>query len=363
MKARHISKLLFVFMDIAFIQLTKIGNKNENRSRKEKNSSLEYHFNHLTLSFVTCIIFNHFIMGKINHFLVRETELMRLNGQERTADAYVTTVRELMAFAGREVTFEQLTPEFLKAYEARLTAEGKGMNTISFYMRMLRAIYNRAHKVGIISDYRKELFADVFTGQHQTVKRAAPPLVIRKLINADLRKRGQIFSRDMFLLSFYLRGIPFVDLSYLRKKDLCDNELRYFRRKTGQLMVVDVEPCAMDIIEKYLPCVYHSDRLLPILVRDDKPERKQYASALRLHNKRLNEIGKLLKLDFSLTSYIARHSWASIAKNEGVSLAVISEGMGHRSERTTAIYLASFDKKIMESANQKVIASVYGVSE
>ena len=132
-------------MDIAFIQLTKIGNKNENRSRKEKNSSLEYHFNHLTLSFVTCIIFNHFIMGKINHFLVRETELMRLNGQERTADAYVTTVRELMAFAGREVTFEQLTPEFLKAYEARLTAEGKGMNTISFYMRMLRAIYNRAH--------------------------------------------------------------------------------------------------------------------------------------------------------------------------------------------------------------------------
>ena len=207
------------------------------------------------------------------------------------------------------------------------------------------------------------MFADVFTGQHQTVKRAAPPLVIRKLINADLRKRGQIFSRDMFLLSFYLRGIPFVDLSYLRKKDLCDNELRYFRRKTGQLMVVDVEPCAMDIIEKYLPCVYHSDRLLPILVRDDKPERKQYASALRLHNKRLNEIGKLLKLDFSLNSYIARHSWASIAKNEGVSLAVISEGMGHRSERTTAIYLASFDKKIMESANQKVIASVYGVSE
>lgn len=172
-------------------------------------------------------------MGKINHFLVRETELMRLNGQERTADAYVTTVRELMAFAGREVTFEQLTPEFLKAYEARLTAEGKGMNTISFYMRMLRAIYNRAHKVGIISDYRKELFADVFTGQHQTVKRAAPPLVIRKLINADLRKRGQIFSRDMFLLSFYLRGIPFVDLSYLRKKTCATMNCAIFAARPG----------------------------------------------------------------------------------------------------------------------------------
>lgn len=294
---------------------------------------------------------------------MKETGTMRLNGQERTADAYITTVKCLTEFTGEDASFEQLTPAFLKRYESYLARKGKELNTISFYMRMLRAIYNRANKAGLVSGYQKELFADVFTGQHQTVKRAVQPAVIQKLMQADLHKRGQIFSRDMFLLSFYLRGIPFVDLSYLCKKDLCKNELRYFRRKTGQLMVVDVEPCALEIIEKYLPDVYNSDRLLPIITRTDKPERQQYASALRLYNKRLNAIGKLLKLDFPLTSYTPRHSWASIAKNEGVAIAIISEGMGHQSESTTTIYLASFNKKIMDRANQMVIASLYDINE
>lgn len=286
---------------------------------------------------------------------------MRLNGQERTVEAYESAVRNLTDYVGKELDFEQLTPECLKDYEQFLTREGKGLNTVSFYMRMLRAIYNRAHKAGIIDGYRENLFADVFTGQQQTVKRAAAPRVIQQLMKGTLRKRGQIFARDMFLLSFYLRGIPFVDLSYLRKSNLKGNELRYFRRKTGQLMVVDVEPCALDIIEKYLHLTGDSDRLLPIITRKDKPERQQYISALRLQNKRLKEIEKVLHLDVHLTSYVARHSWASIAKNVGVPLFVISEGLGHSSEHTTYIYMTSFEKTVMDSANQKVIASVYEI--
>lgn len=302
-------------------------------------------------------------MGKISSFVSKETQVMRLNGQMRTAEAYATVVRSLTGHAKREVHFEELTPEYLKMYEKRLVKEGRGMNTISFYMRMLRAIYNRAHKAGIIKNYQKELFADVFTGQQQTVKRAATPLVIQKLIQANLRKRGQIFSRDLFLLSFYLRGIPFVDMCYLCKSNLKGSELRYFRRKTGQLMVVDVEPCALEIIEKYLPMSYGTNYLLPILRDKNKSDRQQYTSALRLHNKRLEEIGRLLKLDVHLTSYVARHTWATIAKNAGVALFIISEGLGHASEHTTYIYMSSFEKSIMDSANQKVIASVQTTEE
>jgi site-specific recombinase XerD len=168
---------------------------------------------------------------------------------------------------------------------------------------------------------------------------------------------AKAFARDMFLFSFYTRGMSFVDIAYLQKKDLKNGVLNYRRKKTGQLLYVRWEPCMQEIIERYVP-ESNSTYLLNIIKDNTNDARKQYLNALTLINRSLKSIGKLIGLDKPLSMYVARHSWASIAKTEGISLSVISEGMGHDSESTTQIYLASLDSSVIDKANQKIIKLV-----
>ena len=148
--------------------------------------------------------------------------------------------------------------------------------------------------------------------------------------------------------------MSFVDIAYLQKKDLKNGILNYRRKKTSQLLYVRWEPCMQEIIERYAP-ESNSIYLLNIIKENKTDSRKQYLNALTLINRSLKSIGKLIGLDKPLSMYVARHSWASIAKTEGISLSVISEGMGHDSESTTQIYLASLDSSVIDKANQKII--------
>ena len=166
------------------------------------------------------------------------------------------------------------------------------------------------------------------------------------------------FARDMFLISFYTRGMSFVDMAYLRKKDLQNGVLSYRRRKTGQQLLIKWEKCMQEIVDKY--DTSQSNYLLPII----KPfgeidERKQYIYAAHNINRCLKIIGKELGLSVSLTLYVARHAWASIAKSKNVPLSVISEGMGHDSEATTRIYLASLDTVAIDEANSMILKSLW----
>ena len=252
--------------------------------------------------------------------------------------------------------FAELDNDLLMSYEYFLKSEGLSMNTISFYMRRLRAIYNRAVEEELTE--QNNLFKNVYTSSEKTAKRAISLKSIKRLKSLDLSySTAKAFARDMFLFSFYTRGMSFVDIAYLQKKDSRNGVLNYRRKKTGKLLYVRLEPCMQEIIERYESAT-NSTYLLNIIKDNKNDARKQYQNALTLINRSLKSIGKLIGLDKPLSMYVARHSWASIAKNEGISLPVISEGMGHDSESTTQIYLASLDSSVIDKANQKILKLV-----
>ena len=273
-------------------------------------------------------------------------------GKIRTSETYTATLKSFMVFREeQDVPLDGITSDLMLLYEAYLKARGVRMNTISFYMRILRAVYNRAVEKGLAE--QQNPFRHVYTGVDKTVKRAIPIKVIKALKELDLSVKPSLdFARDMFMFSFYTRGMSFVDMAYLKKSDLQNGILTYRRRKTGQELSIKWEKCMAEIVAKYPD--NHINYLLPI-IKEKENERKQYDNALHLVNYRLKDLSKILKLQRPLTMYVARHSWASAAKAKNVPLSVISEGMGHDSEATTQIYLASLETSVVDKANKMIL--------
>ena len=273
-------------------------------------------------------------------------------GKIRTSETYTATLKSFMAFReDQDVPLDGITSDLMLLYEAFLKAKGVRMNTISFYMRILRAVYNRAVEKGLTE--QQNPFRHVYTGVDKTIKRAIPIKAIKALKELDLSMKPSLdFARDMFLFSFYTRGMSFVDMAYLKKSDLQNGILTYRRRKTGQELTIKWEKFMAEIVAKYPD--NQTDYLLPI-IKEKENERKQYDNALHLVNYRLKDLSKMLKLQRPLTMYVARHSWASAAKAKNVPLSVISEGMGHDSEATTQIYLASLETSVVDKANKMIL--------
>ena len=222
-------------------------------------------------------------------------------------------------------------------------------------MRNLRAAYNKAVQQGLT--VQRYPFRYVYTGVERTHKRAVPLETIRLLRDLDLTASGAAgFARDMFMLSFYTRGMAFVDMAFLRKTDLAGSILTYRRHKTGQRLQIRWEDCMQSIVSRYGTGT--SPFLLPLIKAPGTDERRQYLSAAGSVNRSLKSIGRRLGLDIPLTMYVARHSWASAARSRNIPLPVISEGMGHGSDRTTRIYLASLDNTVIDEANRTIIGSL-----
>lgn len=287
----------------------------------------------------------------MHHHIIR---LERL-GKTRTAENYISTLNSFKRFREEhDIRFEEITAELMQHYEAYLQRSGIVKNTISFYNRILRATYNRAVMKGFTS--QQYPFREVYTGIDKTVKRAIPLQAVHRIKHLDLsRKPKLILARDLFLFSFYTRGMSFIDMSYLRKSDLKHGILTYRRRKTGQTLTVRWEPCMQDIVNSYTP---FGSYLLPILRESGKNEYEQYKTMLRHINRNLKTIGRLAGLSMPLTLYVARHTWASAAKEKQIPLSVISQSMGHDSEQTTLIYLASLDAAVVDNANKLILESL-----
>lgn len=278
-------------------------------------------------------------------------------GKDRTSEIYASSLNSFIRFCGDagEVALEDMDSGMMMEYEAYLKRNGKCPNTISFYMRNLRTLYNRASEEGLVEN--RNPFRHVNTGVEKTIKRAISSAVVGKIKNLDLDLYPTLgFARDLFLLCFYLRGMSFVDLAFLRKKDLQNGVLVYRRHKTDQQLCIKWEQPMQDIVHKYAdPC---SPYLLPVIKAPGEGERRQYLNASHLMNKRLKKIGMMVDCPIKLTFYVARHGWASIAKSQNVPLPVISEALGHDSEDTTRIYLALLDSSVVDKANSKVIKSI-----
>lgn len=288
-----------------------------------------------------------------------QSVIAKLNqmGKQRTSETYAATLKSFMKFRQeKDLLLDEIDSDLMQMYEAYLQNRGLTKNSTSFYMRILRAVYNRSVEKELT--IQRNPFKHVYTGIDKTVKRAITLKAIKQIKKLDLSMKPNLdFARDMFLLSFYTRGMAFIDMAYLKKKDLSNGILIYRRRKTGQQLYIKWEKCMQEIVDKD-NVSYSTPYLLPILKYPSNNERSQYQNAMYLINRKLKELGKMINLNIPLTMYVARHSWASIAQYKNIPLSVISEAMGHDSETTTQIYLGSLDTVIVDKANELILKSI-----
>ena len=281
---------------------------------------------------------------------------LRQVGKTHTAERYVTVMNSFGRFhRENELLWEEVDSDLMVEYETYLKSRGVCPNTSSYYMRGLWAIYNRAVEKGMT--VQREPFKYVYTGIDKTIKRAVPLKVIRQIRDLDLTLFPTMdFARDIFMFSFYTRGMSFIDMAYLKKKDLQGGTLSYRRQKTGQQLFVKWEKPMQEIVDKYN--TNGTPYLLPIIRDMNADIRRQYKNAAHLVNDKLKKLGEKLGLTVPLTSYVARHGWASIARSRNIPLAIISEAMGHDSEKTTRIYLASLDTTSVDKANSRILKAL-----
>lgn len=281
---------------------------------------------------------------------------LKQNGKVRTSETYRSALNSFKKFRNDEdIMLDCLTSRIMEDYEAWHKSRGVAPNTISFYTRILRAVYNRAVEDDIIEN--RNPFRHVYTGVDKTVKRALPLSIVKKIKALDLSLTPELdYARDMFMMSFYLRGMSFIDMAYLKKSDLQNGVVTYRRRKTGQQLQIEWTKEMQMVLDKYGE--NETAYLLPIICKSDTNDRNTYHNRSYNINHALKKIAKKMGVTLNLTLYVARHSWASAAKAKGIPLSVISEGMGHDSEATTQIYLASLDTSVVDRANSIILKSL-----
>ena len=280
-------------------------------------------------------------------------------GRLGTAKTYRDALMSFSRFRnGEDLTIDALDAETMNLYEAWLKGRGVKRNSSSCYLRTLRTLYRKAVETGLTTD--KHIFRHVFTGFAKTAKRAIPLGSLRAIRQLQLSEGSAIaFARDLFMLIVYLQGISFVDLAYLKKDDIRNGQLHYSRKKTGQELTVGWESVMQDIVDNYIHLTKGSPYLLPIITKTDGTERQQYERMEHKVNYYLKKIGTMVGLQASLTTYTGRHTWASILRDMGTSLSVISKGLGHESLKTTQIYLSSIDMEGVVKANRKMIGKIF----
>ena len=287
-------------------------------------------------------------------YIRSQVEQLRATNRLGTAKNYEKTMCSFSEFLDDvRLPLSALTEQVITDYNSFLIQRGLVRNSVSFYMRVLRAIYNKAVRQKIIE--QQHPFAEVYTGIDRTRKRAVPESVIAKLHRLRLETGSSLaLCRDMFIFSYCTRGMAFVDIAYLKKSNLQNGMICYARRKTGQLLSVRIEPSIQRIIDRYADT--ESPYVFPILTSVDATEAyEQYQVALNTHNRLLGRLSVILGCDYKLTSYTSRHSWATAARNHNVPISVISQGMGHTSEQTTQIYLTMLENSVIDEANKGII--------
>lgn len=293
-------------------------------------------------------------------FVEKQIACLRADGKLGTARNYRRTLNSFSGFLnGADIPFSLLDERLVGRYNDWLQRRRIVRNTVSFYMRVLRAVFNKAVREGIVP--QSSPFRNVYTGVDRTRKRAVGEETVIRLRRLNLEHSPSLaLARDIFIFSYCARGMAFVDIAFLRKQDIAGGTIRYVRRKTGQHLTIRIEPCMGDIIERYSQVTRTSDYVFPLLNAKD-PVRvfSQYQTALGYYNRRLKRLADLLELEMPLSSYTSRHTWATTARNHNVPLSVISAGMGHASEKTTQIYLASLESSVVDQANRSIIASLY----
>lgn len=300
--------------------------------------------------------------GKRNLTQFMEQLIRSLKEEERysTAHIYQSTLNAFTLFCKTDtIRFNQMERSKLKQFENHLRNKGCTWNTVSTYMRTLRSTYNKAVDDGLTEE-KPRLFRHVYTGVQAKTKRALDAKDMSKLLNATLPhflSQGMAESRAWITLMFQLRGMPYVDLAHLHKKDLQDSVISYRRHKTGTLLTVEIPPAAMSLIEQYKNTDPDSPYLLPILSGNRKSEEEyiEYQHALRKLNYDLKQLAIHCGIKINVSSYTSRHTWATLAKYCHFSEQLICDALGHSSTKVTETYLKSFKNDELDKANRIII--------
>ena len=265
-------------------------------------------------------------------------------------NAYKNTLSAFKKFRkNKDLEFASLKYKTVKEFDSYLLSNGLQVNGISFHMRTLRALYNRAVKEGIASKENYP-FDEYKIKREKTVHRALTKDEVKRIRDLEFDDFYLKLAQDLFMFSFYTRGMSFIDIAYLQVKNIHNDRLQYRRSKTGQMFTIKLTAEAKAILEKYADLTKKDNYLFPIVQHEEK-KFTEYKSVMRITNKKLKEIGKLAECSIPVTTYVARHSWATIAKRGGISTTVISEGLGHATEHITQVYLDGFENSVLDDAN------------
>lgn len=304
--------------------------------------------------------------GSVVRYMQRRISQLRQNGRFGTAHAAQNALRSFLRYrSGQDLPLSRLDALEIQSYERYLRNQSYSLNTISTYLRALRSAYNEAVREKIVENASVNPFLGVFTGNATTRKLAADKQTISRIVCLDLKEKdtGLSLAQDLFLFSFYCRGMAYVDMVRLMYANIQDGCLRYKRQKTGQEIEVKITPAAQAIINRYRQRYPDREFLFPVLsCKGSLAEHwRQYQSGLGRYNRHLKRLSRKIGVERNLTGYVSRHSWATIARNEGIPLATISRGLGHESERTTRTYIGRLDNRPIDEANELVIKTVSNI--
>lgn len=278
--------------------------------------------------------------------------------RDGTAKTYRDSLASFSSFRnGKDITFDDLNEDIINQYEAWMKNKGLKRNSSSCYLRTFKTLYLKAVELGLTED--KDIFRHVFTGFATTTKRAISIDAIKAIRKLNLENNPALaFARDMFMLSLYLQGMAFVDIAYLKKSDIRNGQLQYSRKKSGQTLTISWEKPMQEIVDAYSHLTKDTPYLLPVITKQDGTERKQYEKAEHNVNRNLKKIGEMAGLHIPLTTYVARHSWASIMRDMGNDITVVSKGLGHDDIKTTQIYLSTIDNSTVMKANKRFLGRI-----
>lgn len=299
------------------------------------------------------------IEGRENDF-IRHAEKYKdnlfKNNRDNYAFSYESMIKAMKDFSKKgHIDFTEITPEWLQDFREFYLNKNRSLNTIAIYQRNIRVIFNDAIRKKLIPRDAYP-FYEYQIKQSQTRKRSLDIEDIKKIRDIDLKKTNYIKARDLFMLSFYMNGMNFKDLLLAKKSDVYKGRLEFNRAKTGRSYSILIQPEAWEIINRYEGEKY----LLRIIEYKKKVAKKDfrvplYKNVVDYTNRLLKKIAIEAEINVSLSTYFARHSWATIASELGISIDTIAYGLGHKQDNTvTAIYV-DFNLKKVDAANRLIL--------
>ncbi|MCK9612038.1 MAG: site-specific integrase [Bacteroidales bacterium] len=299
-------------------------------------------------------------------FFDEEIERLKKSGSLSYSDTFKATKSIINKFCDNEnLKFTDVDYNFLKRFETYCFQHKAKSNTVSVYMRTFRTLFNSAIKNEICFEvsypFKSRNNPNGYSLEHlntETQKRAITLEQMKLIINYKVKKETDLFhAKNIFLFSFYAIGINFIDMANLKWNNIINNRIEYNRAKTGGQFSILIQPELKKIIDYYKKNK-KSDYILPIFNDTHVTALQKYnrkKKMLRKFNSDLQTIAENLGIDFNITSYVSRHSWATIQKEKGTPTAIISEGLGHKTEAITQTYLKKFENSVLDEANRNLL--------